>query len=347
MTPFWRKYLIPFILYILLTSTLSGQEKNADKYWNTNTQLNPFRIPIVPESSVIEYRDLDNDGDPDLLFVRLFDTINAVWIDDDDDMQYGDTEGDTDNDCLLLDLNGDGIFAGPGDLSIDWSDNNNDGIADVQLVVRNGKDRHFNYFDWSADFMYVIDFGENNGVLNYINWNILNIEAWEHAGHANFFTDYHGNTLFLKMHHSSFRIANPEYNWENPFIFLDTDGDELTEVTIRLVDTPVFRKKEGADPAFDTIPEQYEVLYKKRIDMAAVSWDLDNDNGPGNEFDLDMSLRFSGQGFSYENQQHHFPGISFLEGEQELFFDHKWRKINRLYYPGPDTALQMVLEHSE
>ena len=51
------------------------------------------------------------------------------WIDDDDDMQTTDREGDLDNDCLLIDRNRDGIFAGPGDLSIDWVDNNGDGIG--------------------------------------------------------------------------------------------------------------------------------------------------------------------------------------------------------------------------
>ncbi|MEZ4908043.1 MAG: hypothetical protein R2771_10505 [Saprospiraceae bacterium] len=39
-----------------------------------------------------------------------------MWIDDDDDMKYGDIEGDMDNDCLMIDINGDGKYGSSLDL---------------------------------------------------------------------------------------------------------------------------------------------------------------------------------------------------------------------------------------
>ena len=54
--------------------------------------------------------------------------IPVQWIDDDDDMQFGDLEGDTDNDCLMIDRNKDGVYGGYGDLIIDWVGEDEDGI---------------------------------------------------------------------------------------------------------------------------------------------------------------------------------------------------------------------------
>lgn len=57
--------------------------------------------------------DLDKDDDPDLLYYFINNNIPIVWIDD--DMKWTDIEGDADSDCLLIDRNIDGIFAGPED----------------------------------------------------------------------------------------------------------------------------------------------------------------------------------------------------------------------------------------
>jgi hypothetical protein len=341
------KYLINgvvFLIIIFYSSSVCSQKNNIP-YWNSNTQLIPFRI--VPIISKIDYLDLDKDGDPDILKAMLNDSIPILWIDDDDDMKQGDIEGDTDNDCLLIDKNRDSIFAGPFDFSIDWIDEDHDGKADIQLIVNNAGTKVRNYFDWGADFMYVLDVDKDQ-IMHYIDWNSIMMRAWEHYGHANFYKDYSGNSTFLKMHASSFRISDLRYNWENPFIFYDTDRDGLTEWAIRLVDTPEFRDKiDNSKNGFGNIDSNFDVKFTKRIDYAAVTWDLDNDNSAGNEFDFDMSLLFKGKGFAYDDQGHHFKGLKGLSQANSFMYDNRWRNIDTLFYPDRDTAYQMIFKKGD
>ena len=58
----------------------------SQTYWNQNTLLTPFRIPIVIDKSKIKFIDLDKDEDPDILKATILDNIPIMWIDDDDDM---------------------------------------------------------------------------------------------------------------------------------------------------------------------------------------------------------------------------------------------------------------------
>ena len=304
---------------------------------------------MAPPVTKVTYLDLDKDGDPDVLKAIINDSIPILWIDDDDDMKYGDINGDTDNDCLLIDKNKDGIFAGPYDFSIDWSDNDGDGKADVELIVSNAGTQVRNFFDWGADFMYVMDVDKDQ-IMHYVDWNKILMQAWEHNSHANFFYDYSGNSTFLKMHASSFRINDLRYNWENPFLFFDEDGDHLTEMAIRLVDTPNFRDSvasENAKKGFDKIDKNLDVNFTKKIDYAAITWDLDNDNAAGNEFDFDMSLLFKGKGFDYQNQAHYFENLKGLKGTNQFFYDKRWRNIDTLFYPDRDSAYQLIFNKGD
>jgi hypothetical protein len=333
-------------------------------YWNEKTQLIPWRLPLVSDSRDIEYIDLDKDDDPDILKTTILDGIPIMWIDDDDDMKYGDLEGDQDNDCLLVDKNRDGKFAGPMDLCIDWTDTNNDGIADVQLLVINGEINTRSFFDWKSDVMYMIDFGEKDGIHNFINWNDLVMGGWEHSGHSNFYTDYHGNTLFLKMSSSSFRINDLRYSWENPFIFYDEDNDRLSEMAIRLVDMPVFRPSKDyvgkvnypygmtetqknnpkMDSIFKGVSSERDVQFSKQISWASIAWDLDNDNGQSNEFDFDMSLYFSGEGFNYADQVHTFKNMKGLAAADSFLYDSRWRHNDQLIYTDQKCAYPSVFK---
>lgn len=128
-----RAKLVNILILMLLFSSYSWAQ-NYETYWKSTTPLNSYRPYPAPEGTKIEYIDLDNDGDPDILRT----TINGFpvqWIDDDDDMKYGDTEGDTDSDCLMIDRNKDGKYGSYNDLIIDWNDTNNDGKADMQVAV--------------------------------------------------------------------------------------------------------------------------------------------------------------------------------------------------------------------
>lgn len=342
-----KKYFPILLLTSLTANYLFGQSNDTTRYWNRNTQLIPWR-PMPPlKPATIKYSDLDKDGDPDILSYTLENGMAIIWIDDDDDMKKGDLEGDTDSDCLLIDRNMDGIFAGPRDLSIDWGDENGDGKADIQLIVSNGGLKNRNFYDWDGDFMYVMD-EDGDNIMQYIDWNLVSMQAWEHNGLANFYEDYHGNSLFLKMHGSSFRINDLRYNWENPFIFYDVDGDGLTETAIRFVNTPTFRPADNSDPKFAKMDTAIDITFNGKMDYTSVAWDLDNDNGQGNEFDFDLTLLFRGEGFDYTDQVQKFKSLKGL-GKQtaNLMYDNRWREMDELLYPNRDTAFHMIYNRAK
>lgn len=297
--------------------------------------LNEFRPAYTGKAELV---DLDGDGDPDLIKLRLFNDCNAIWVDDDDDMMWDDKEGDLDSDCLLIDRNGDGIFAGPGDLSIDWIDTDHDGEADIQLVVENSDLQSVAYWDWSSNYMWIID-DEKDQSFHFINWKELVLRCWTHAGASKFFEDYHGQTLFLKTHAPSHRIKDLRLNWENPFLFYDTDGDGLTEMSVRLEDKGHFTPGEERDISLNGV-----------VNRAFVSVDLDNDNAPSNEFDFDFSLYFEGKGFSYKDQVHRINNDHAADIDDQishLLYDGRWRAAKELVYTSRDAALHKIFREGE
>lgn len=147
-----------FVIAVCLCTISQGQ--NGIKYWNSETALLPRRIPFPAGENSIQRIDLDNDGDCDVLKYTIKDSIPIMWIDDDDDdddMKWTDIEGDMDSDCLFVDKNIDGKFGGPWDLSIDWNDENNDGIADMQFLIQNESPQSRGGFNWDNNLMLIID----------------------------------------------------------------------------------------------------------------------------------------------------------------------------------------------
>jgi hypothetical protein len=334
---------IKTICFLFIVSFFSAY---GQSYWNDNTLLTPFRLPLVIDKSRIEMTDLDNDGDPDILKTYILGDVPIMWIDDDDDMTWNDTEGDTDNDCLLIDKDKDGRFAGPNDLSIDWIDEDGDGISEIQILVWNKDGKRRGGMDGS-DYMFIIDDGEKDDIKHNLQWRDIALKCWQHNGHSNFYEDYHGNTTFLKMHSASFRIKDPEYNWEVPFIFFDHDNDNLSEMAIRLLDNPKFRPADNSDPAYHNENPEYDVFFNKRIDYASMAFDLDNDNCAGNEFDFDMTILFRGKGFSYTDQVHKYKNLRGLPQADKYFFDPRWRQMDHLVYPDRNTAVDLIYNRGE
>jgi hypothetical protein len=296
-------------------------------------------LPVNPDC--IERCDLDKDGDPDCIRYIIVDSIPVMWIDDDDDMQWNDIEGDMDSDCLFIDKNRDGLFAGPWNISIDWNDEDGDHIADMQFIVENNSPDSRYGFDWRSNLMMIID-DEKDGIFNYIDWNLGIIRPWEHNGHANFFTDYHGNTLFTKMSISSFRVSDFRFSWENPFIFWDYDGDGLSEMAVRMIDLPHFRQKNVKDSLFFNEDDEIDVRYSLKISYVSITYDLDNDNGQGNEFDFDFSLCFEGEGFDYSDQVNNYKSLRGLPVSDTLLYDPRWRQLNELIFPNRKTAIDLA-----
>jgi len=307
-----------------------------------STNSTPF-----PQIKNIVFMDLDDDGDPDVLKGSISDGIPILWIDDDDDMTNKDTTGDLDNDCLLIDRNKDGIFASYYDLSIDRIDEDNDGFADIEIMMENYNPAIRGGFDWSANYIVNIDLDRDHN-FSYVNWAMSPPlhRGWEHDGNCGFYNDYSGQTLFTKMSISSPRNGDFRYSWENPFLFYDYDDDGYSEAAIRFVDDPIFRNS-GNKTLFEEYSSDIDVLYNKKINYVAIAYDMDNGNRKDNEFDFDLSLRYTGNGFGYSDQVHKIKNTKREVNADQFFFDARWRKITELIYPNHEAASDLIYKRGD
>jgi hypothetical protein len=335
-------------ILLCVTIFLNAQEKQKllleeqGSFWQSHNQLTPFRLPFPGKD--IEYLDLDKDGDPDVLRATINGNLKVQWIDDDDDMKEGDMEGDTDSDCLMIDRNGDGKYGGEYDLMIDWDDEDGNNLADIQVIADNAtwNARRGKYM---SHYMIFVD-TDKDGIFNYVDWNKYSIEAWDRMGRCNFLPDYNGQSVFLKAHNKVSDIEDLRYNWENPFLFFDKDGDGLTETTIRFCDNgiPLSERKEKAK---DKDAKLYRRSFSHFVTGVYMGFDLDNDSRPENELDFDMSLKFTGKGFDYSKYVNKFKSLRGLPEADQFFEDPRWRQITELIYVPHEPAYDEVFKDAD
>ena len=330
------KYLNVFLLIIFPIAVFS--QTNND-YWNNKLQIVSFRLPPPPVDYKPKLVDINGDGKPDLIYSVTRDNIPVLWIDDDGDMTWNDIEGDTKNDCLLIDRNRDGIYGGQGDLIIDWVDIDGDGKADLQIVAEYPPLRTGEVWP-NGHYMIVMDL-DHDDIFNYINWNTMQIHSWDKSGIADFYTDYSGQTAFLKIHAATYNMNDVRLNWETPFLFYDEDGDGLSEMAIRLLDST--KHVDDNAPANSFVNQQVT----GQIDWVSIAIDMDNDNAPGNEFDFDMTVGFQGEGFNYTDQIHPLPNLRRLPETDTFFIDPRWRQMTELIYPDHNAAWNLIFERGK
>ena len=309
------------------------------KYWNQKLQIEPFRLPLPPVGYQVEYIDLNGDGKPDAIKSVTVNDTPILWLDDDGNMKEGDIEGDMINDCLLIDRNKDGIYGGQGDLIIDWVDTDDDGKADMQIVIEYPEKNTGEVWP-NGHYMIMRDLDKDN-IFNYINWNDFSLRCWDKNGVCDFYEDYSGQTMFMKIHTSTYDIKDLRLNWENPFLFYDEDGDGLTEMAIRFVDSP--KIKDRSKPSNSYVNRQLE----GRIDWVSMAVDLDNDNGPGNEFDFDFTIGFQGKGFDYTDQVHKVNNLRGMPEADKFFMDTRYRQLTEFLYPDHKSAKEMIFKRGE
>ncbi len=331
------KPITTLLLFISLQLSVVAQSSaQTASSWNAKTQLNSYRILQPLSGTKPEFIDLDNDGDPDLMKYTTSNGFLVQWIDDDDDMKITDTEGDIDNDCLMADIDKNGKYGSHSDVIIDWVDTNNDGKADMQIysdfATEKDKDK-----PWGpGHFMVNMDLDKDD-IMNYVDWNNFKIRCWIHDGKADFFEDYSGQTLFLKIHASPQNINDLRLNWENPFLFYDVDKDGLTECAFRLLDQPTYGKP----------GDKFLTNLTGKIDYVTMAYDLDNDNSPANPFDFDMTITYRGGGFDYMDQVHRFPNLRGLPEADKFFMDPRMRQLEEFIYPDHDKTLDLVFNRGK
>lgn len=312
---------------VLLDSIIVDGGKN---WWNARTQLNPLRLPPPQKGDVVRYYDLNGDGRPDMLRTVTVGGVPVQWIDDNGNMKIGDVGGDIVDDCVMIDRDRDGQYASYSDVVVDWVDTDNDGKADLQIYIDYrpaGKPRA-----WKGHYMLVFD-TDKDDVFNYIDWNSFDLRCWLHDGIADFYEDYHGNSTFLKVHGSPDILNDVRLNWENPFWFVDHDKDGLTEMTIRLTDSG------GGSGVKDLTG---------KIDYAAISVDMDNDNTPENPLDLDMTVLYSSkEGTPYTRYSHIYKKIRGLPESDALFMDSSWRRNTELIFPFEEQCFDFIFKDAK
>ena len=102
-----------------------------------------------------------------------------------------------------------------------------DGKADMQFVIEYPKENTGEVWP-NGHYMIMRDLDKDN-VFNYINWNDFSLRCWDRNGVCDFYEDYSGHTLFMKIHTSTYDIQDLRLNWENPFLFYDNDGDGILD----------------------------------------------------------------------------------------------------------------------
>lgn len=331
-----RKRVLRGIAALLLTLPLLAAPARTQTHWGTETLLNPYRLPPIAPGTKPTFTDLDKDGDPDVMRYVTANGFPVQWIDDDDDMKWTDLEGDTDNDCLMVDRNKDGQYGSWGDIAIDWNDTNGDGRADMQVLTEYAPAEKKNEVSGPGHIMITLD-TDHDGIFNYIDYSTFELRAWLHDGASDFYQDYHGKSMFLKAHTSPSKVNDPQLNWENPFLFYDPDGDGLTEMAIRMLD--LFEKGDPAEP------HPYKLT--GNIGYVAITFDADNDNAPGNEFDFDWTINYRGPGFSYRDQIHRFRNMRGLPAADQYFLDPRYRQVDTLRYADHEAAWPLIFDRGK
>ena len=268
--------------------------------------------------------DVDQDGDPDVL-ERWWNGKRTRWFDENDNMKSIDIMGDCIDDFLQVDYDGDKFYDGPSDMSIDWVDDDGDGDADLQIIGINPRPDQPSPHGGASHHMIFVDVDDDNvhGYINWSTWDPFHGACWRFTGKGNFSPDYNGDAIFLKVHYPPFLIADPRYNWENPFAFYDFDDDGCTEMAIRHCDSPVTKIIDGKPI----------VVYDGELEEAFVTMDLDNDSQKGNEMDYDMSLRFSeGKKLNYHRFVNKHPKMKVPAWVEPYMRFSDWRQIEELIY---------------
>ena len=299
----------PLLLLALLPATLGG----------ATNDLTRSRLGTQPDDTILR-ADLDGDGKPDTL-ERWWNGKRVRWLDENRDLLPDDTRGDLTGDTLQVDLDNDGRFDSDADIHIRWVDRDGDGVADLQVFAHNAPWKPGRQNSrWPGGHWMLFLNPDVRGVLGWMDWAAFDFDCWGYSGACNWLPNYHHGD-FLKIHAPPHALRDPRLNWENPFSFLDLDGDGAPEMNFRWC-APFNPSPDG----FMDISNRYHEAY--------VTFDLDNDSGRGNEVDYDFTLYATGglTSFPYDGWTHPLPGHRGDPRFDPCFGHNEWRRVESVAF---------------
>jgi hypothetical protein len=211
-------------------------------------------IDSLPAGQILRF-DTDGDGTIDALAWREG-RMRVAALDEDHDLRAGDLRPDDDNDCVLADVDADGIL----DRVVDAVDLDGDGDADRQDLYEISPGP---LGVSGVGITTVMDLDDDNRFLSLTDYTY-------HANRDQWQSDFDGNVCLVagERDETSDRWSS---SMENPFCFYDDDGDGLSDEALRL---------EGSD------------LFIRSMRW---SFDADGDATADNPRDYDFSLTATGR----------------------------------------------------
>ncbi len=319
------------VIAIALPWSLSAEASESPQPAETNP-ASPLHSKLdASRRDEIFSSDVTADGKPDII-ERWWGGRRVRFFDEGGTFKPDDAFGDTVNGAMQVDVDGDGYYDGPSDYNIKWADRDGDGIADIELYNSNPKTGHPGVFGPSGAVFYMSIDPDNTGMLADLDWNDMTVDWTRWDTPTNWRPNYHGNATFIKEHAPIWSIENPEYSWENPFMFFDPDGDGLSEVSVRVADN---RKFIG--------PGQRRLTFDGIVDEAWVSYDLDNNTGWGTTVSYDLTLHVGGKpGLDYSGDVHEFPQIKAPDWAAPFYRHFEWRQQTRFRFVPRDAAIKRL-----
>src|SRR3546814_16561944 len=80
----------------------AGVDNDGPSYWNEGLKIVSYRLPPPPVGYQPEFKDLDGDGDTDVLLSMTIHDTPVMWIADEDDMTPEAWDGDKDRNYRLI-----------------------------------------------------------------------------------------------------------------------------------------------------------------------------------------------------------------------------------------------------
>ena len=260
-------------------------------------------------------------GDKPNILERWWNGKRVRWLDEAGTMKAGDVRGSLVNSSLQFDMNGDGFYDGDDDMNVRWSDTDGDGVPDFQAIVLmpGGWDEKTKTYRNTGQFATMRNH-DRRGVLWWLNWTNINYHTawWDTTGTCAWLPNYHGNNDFTKNLWAPHLMDDPRLSWENPFSFYDEDGDGVSEMSVRWATALPLGKPRYTIPA--------------TLEMAHVSYDLDNNSGYGSETAYDLTLHGTRGKVDYSTMSQPIPGFAGKTVFDPCFQHNEWRRLTELLH---------------